>query len=131
DGTVYLSDDAVDSTPKIWHVSGTDDYEIVLGEGAPGKAGEVVLLRPQGVAVDPQSGTVYVVDAGTGTIYRLPVGGEPEELISDETTATIQYYLKWPDGIALGAQGELFIADDTQILRLRGNTLEVFAGLPR
>ena len=49
---------------------------MVLGEGAPGAAGQVELLSPQGIAIDPVDESLFVTDWEGLKVYRQKPTGE-------------------------------------------------------
>src|SRR5690606_13267774 len=83
-----------------------------------GDAGNIELLGPQGVALDPVDGTVFVVEwEGLRVVFLRP-NGEVGTLISDEANAVIAEPLTDPDGIAVGPNRELYISDAYSVLKV-------------
>jgi len=81
------------------------------------------LSGPQGIAVDPSTGTLYVADAGNNRVlrYRRPVlqSGRitPDavigqtDFVSSLSALVSAASLNAPSGVAMGPNGDLFIAD--------------------
>ena len=81
------------------------------------------LSAPQGIAVNPGDGTLYVADSGNNRVLRFPrpvnQGGriQPDAAIgqldftSSVSAAVNASTLNAPAGIAIGPNGDLFIAD--------------------
>jgi uncharacterized protein (TIGR03437 family) len=88
-----------------------------------GKPTQTSLFAPEGIALNPYDGTLYVADAGNNRVLRYPrpvaqtgritpdaVIGQPDFTSSDSALVTAGS-LKNPAGIALGANGNLFVSD--------------------
>ena len=81
------------------------------------------LSAPEGLAVDPNSGALYVADSGNNRVlrYRRPVNQSgriaPEVVLgqadftSSVSAAVNSSSLNAPAGLALGPNGDLFVAD--------------------
>jgi uncharacterized protein (TIGR03437 family) len=81
------------------------------------------LSAPEGLAVDPNSGTLYVADSGNNRVlrYRRPVNQSgriaPEAVLgqadftSSVSAAVNASSLNSPAGLAFGPNGDLFVAD--------------------
>lgn len=123
-GNIYIADAGNNAVRKIDAATGTislfaGSYTHPPGyNGDGGPAAAAVFHTPYDVAVD-QSGNVFIVDkdnhvirrvdAGTGnisTVAGIGIGG----YAGDEGKAT-EAQLNTPMGIALGANGDLYIAD--------------------
>lgn len=77
--------------------------DLILGEDAPR-----MLLRPQGVAIDEESGRIYVSDISRAIVWVFdPKAGQLLELANGIEARP------WmsPTGIAVGEGGEVFVAD--------------------
>jgi hypothetical protein len=82
DGWLYVSAPTLTSHDRIYRVHRDGGTEVVYsGFG-----------RPQGLAFDA-SGTLHVVEAlaGASGLYRLPLGGSPELLISGEALVGVAF----------------------------------------
>jgi|GEM_PF-1618421 len=84
-------------------------------EWAGDDLGEHPFVEPSGVAVDPGSELVWVVDSGSGWIYRLEPDGKLEAAIDGSALGLYN-----PRGLAIDSSGDLFVADTggARILRL-------------
>ena len=87
------------------------------------KPTQTSLFAPEGLAVDPSSGTLYVADAGNNRVLRFPrpvaqtgritpdaVIGQPDFTTADSALVSAAS-LKAPSGVAIGPTGDLFVAD--------------------
>ncbi|MGC4068868.1 MAG: RHS repeat-associated core domain-containing protein [Polyangiaceae bacterium] len=132
DGTVYLSDR---EGHRIRAVLPDGSITTLAGRGTAGFSGdggaalEAELSSPRGLALGPD-GSLYVVDQGNNRIRRVTPDGLIQTVIGGGTNAiadgSLATYVKLdePDGIAMGADGTLYIATKTDVL-------SVAPGLPR
>jgi RHS repeat-associated protein len=120
DGSAYVSDDGEESG-RVWRIGPDGSYETVLGDGAPGAAGEVELEAPQGVAIDPADGTLYVVDWRALLVWRLSADGSVDVLLGDDPAAAVQHPLEDPDGLGVGPNHELYVADANKVWKVWPN----------
>jgi hypothetical protein len=67
-GDVYLAE--VD-TGKIRHIDGSGVITTVVGPGASGTAGQIVLKQPHDVLFQPGTRSLFIADTMNGNIYRL------------------------------------------------------------
>jgi len=120
--------------------NGTSGYS---GDGGP--ATQIQLDHPTDVAVGPD-GSVYIADAGNDAIRRVgpngmitTVAGNGTSGYSGDGGPAIQAQLDFPVGIAIGAEGSLYIVDsdnnrirqvrpDGIITTLAGNGTPGFSG---
>lgn len=141
DGDVFLTDP---SSCRVLEVS-NGEISSIAGVGRCGFGGDggmasaATLNRPSGIAVDPSGKRIYVSDtdnhrirvieggnistfAGTGTGGVSGSGGPP--LLAD---------LSGPRGIALSANGDLFVADfgSCRVLKISAGQLTVVAASAR
>ncbi len=81
------------------------------------------LSAPTGIALNPNDGTLYVADSGNNRVLRFPrpvaqtgritadaVIGQPNFTSGGQSTVTAST-LNSPGGVALGPNGQLFVAD--------------------
>ncbi len=87
--------------------------------------GQMPFVDPSDIAIDPTDGTVWVLDAGNGWIYRLESDGKMSAAING---ANLQMYS--PRGLAISPAGELYVADTgmqrIQRLDQQGNRIAVW-----
>ena len=119
DGNLYIADTANQRLRKI--TGGA--IATISGTGVPGFSGENVapatapLNDPSGVAVDP-AGHIYLADAGNSRVRRIDPGGN---LFTWAGNGNAAYYgdgfaarlasVNQPEGVALDAAGNVYIAD--------------------
>jgi uncharacterized protein (TIGR03437 family) len=88
-----------------------------------GKPTQTSLSAPEGIAVNPNDGTLFVADAGNNRVLRYPrpvaqagritpdaVIGQADFTSSDSALVSA-VSLKSPGGVAIGPNGDLFVAD--------------------
>ena len=139
-GNLYIADTGnyrvrkVSARGTITTVAGGGGYGF-SGDGGP--ATNASLDRPWGVAVDG-SGNLYIADTFSHRIRKVSVagtittvaGGGASGSLGDGGPAT-NTSLSWPNGVAVDASGNLYIAD-TQHNRIRkvspGGTITTVAG---
>lgn len=123
-GTMYIADSGNNRVRVVWLANGTIataagcGMQGYAGDGGPATAAQ--LNWPRAVVVDT-NGNVYVADtnnnavrvmwAATGIITTV-AGGGPAPFCGDSGPATLAC-LSSPAGVALDAQGNLYIADFT------------------
>jgi RHS repeat-associated protein len=119
DGSLYIADP---SCGVVRRVSPGGTMSIFAGGGTSGRgdggpATQAELITPRDVAVGPDG--VYILDAGdarvrrvtlSGTISTVAGGGFPADGLGDDGPA-LSAKLSQPRGIALGPNGDLYIAD--------------------
>ena len=116
DGSVFVSDDG--DAGRVWRISPSGNKEVVLGSGAPGAAGDVELLGPQGIALDPTDNTLFVVDwEGLKVVFLRP-SGQVGVLLGDDPSAIISEPLSDPDGLVVGPNRELYVSDANRVLKI-------------
>jgi DNA-binding beta-propeller fold protein YncE len=131
DGAVYIADAG---NHRVRRVGPDGTIATVAGLGAPGFAGDggpaalARLARPEGVAVGPD-GALYIADTGNDRVRRVGPDGviatvagdggrrltrDGEEIVvrfgGDDGPAT-DAQLNWPSDVAVGPDGNLYIAD--------------------
>jgi len=128
-GNVYFGDHHTD---RVFRLDGGGKLTAVAGNGAEGYSGDGVLATstrlwdPSGLAVD-RSGNLFIadtnncrirrVDAATGIITTAAGTGTPCIYAGDGGPAT-SAGLEGPQGVAVDAGGNLYIAD-TNVMRIR------------
>lgn len=150
-GDLYFADIRAHVVRRIDHVSGM--VATVAGDGVEGFSGDggaataAAIDSPSGIALDP-SGNLFLadthnhrvrrVDAATGVITTVAGTGQPG--FAGDAGAAPAARLSLPHGLALDAQGNLFVVDSRnqrvrrvdaatgQILTIAGSGMQGFAG---
>lgn len=116
-GNVYVADS---SNHTIRKITSTGTVSLLAGTNtvsgfAEGGVGTARFSFPRGVAVAPD-GTVYVADSGNQRIRQITPAGVVSTLagsgtagFADGSAGVAQF--NYPNGIALGADGTLYVAD--------------------
>ena len=122
-------------------VSGTDTITTIAGTGTAGSSGDggqatsAQLNRPRGVAIDAQ-GNVYVADENAHRVRKVSggiittVAGTGTAGFSGDGGQATSAQLKGPTGVAVDAQGNLYIADygNNRIRKVSGGIISTVAG---
>lgn len=139
-GRVFISDSAAN---KVRRVDTSGLIATVAGTGANGSGGDggaataAQLSRPAGLAFDP-SGRLLIADYGNNKVRRVDVGGTITTVAGSGTSgftgnggAATAAQLAGPEGVAVAADGTIYVADSTND-RVRkistGGTIDAFAG---
>lgn len=117
DGSWYVADIAND---VVWNLSRRLALEGRIGRHGDGP-GE--LSRPSGLALSPDGGTLYVVDAWNRRVQRFAPDGTPGGVLATGGEPLVR-----PDAIAIGPGGDLFLSD---VARSRVLVLAPGGGLRR
>ena len=136
-GNLYVADT---DNHVIRRVSPAGDVVVFAGvPGVPGSGNgcgsEVGFNSPQGIAVDAR-GFLFVADTGNHTIRQITSEGKVTTIAGSATNAGItdgpadSARFQSPAGIALGADGSLFITDMTahNIRKLSAGSVSTVAG---
>jgi len=114
DGTLYIADT---SNNRIQHFSATGQYLNSWGAFADVTAGDAPIgtfNQPWAVAISPDGNFIYVADTWNHRIQKYTSGGTPVKMwgtpLYDPTT-TDPVGIWGPRGIAVDAQGRVFVAD--------------------
>ena len=131
----------VNGQPASFVIGQTGFNLNIQGEGSTGATG---FYEPEAVVVDPATGKVFVSDAFSGRILRFPstaamTNGAAAEAVLGQTNffglgngqpptaATLVY----PDGMAIDASGNLWVADESNMRVLRfANAATIASGAP-
>ncbi|KAI5855696.1 SMP-30/Gluconolaconase/LRE-like region-domain-containing protein [Tricharina praecox] len=138
-GRMRANDAGVDSHGRIWVGVMTS-----FGLGPPKEEGAVFVsdtdgtLRkvkepvavPNGIVFAPDNKTAYITDTRNGVIYKYPFNAEKGELGEEEVFvkfAAETHGPGSPDGVAVSADGDLWVAmfNGSCVLRLDGKTAQV------
>jgi len=138
-GNVYIADTI---NAKVRKVTPGGTISTVAGNGTPGFGGDggaatsAQLYTPVGVAVD-SAGNLYIADFGNGRIRKVSAGGtittvagNGNQGYSGDGGPAANAQLAEPQGVAVDAAGNLYIADTgNSVVRLVSNGLiSTFAG---
>lgn len=115
-GNVYITDN---SNNRIRKISPSGDVTTLAGNGtagfADGPGATAMFKSPYGISVDG-SGNVYVADNGNHRIRKISPSGDVTTLagtgsagFADGAGAAAQF--NTPNGLVIGAQGYLYVAD--------------------
>ena len=115
DGTCYVADTGSDRIRTI-----TPDGLVATLAGSiydygDGRGSFARFRRPEAITVDVD-GTCYVADTGNNAIRRITPDGEVTTLAGsppggDRDGVGAEMGLRWPTGLVLGGDGELWVAD--------------------
>jgi PKD repeat protein len=136
-GNLYIADY---SNNRIRKVSG-GIITTVAGAGTLGYSGDggqatsAQLNRPVGVAVDTQ-GNLYIADSNNNRVRKVSggiistVAGIGTAGYSGDGGQATSAQLQYPDGVAVDAQGNLYIADsaNNRIRKVSGGIISTIAG---
>ena len=137
-GALYIADT---KNNRIRRVAG-GIITTVAGNGKPGFEGDngpatrAALSEPQAVAVSAD-GTLYIADTGNNRVRRVDSGGtittvagNGEARFSGEGMAAKDSSLNGPTGIAVAAEGTLYVADtgNNRIRKIAGGIISTVAG---
>jgi sugar lactone lactonase YvrE len=132
DGALLIPD--VDNNRiRRYDPSADNTSTVAGGDNLPGDGGAAtaaILVRPTGLAVDGE-GRVFISEHDSHRVRRVNAGGTIATIVNQQGlngsatdgTAAINSPLRMPTGLALGAAGELLIADaaDHRLLAVDGN----------
>jgi len=137
-GNVYLADSL---NNRIRKIAGTNITTVAgngglssSGDGGPATSAQ--LNTPLGVAVDG-TGNIYIADSLNNTIRRVSAGGTISTYAgnsvpgnSGDGGAPTSAQLNAPEGVAVDAAGNLYIADtqNHKVRKISGGAINTFAG---
>ena len=120
-GDIYIADCYNNVIRKVDHITGY--ISTVAGNGSWGYSGDgeaatsAELSDPAGVAVDA-AGDIYIADSGNDVIrkvdtsgYISTVAGNGNYGYSGDDEAATSAELSYPEGVAVDAAGDIYIAD--------------------
>lgn len=139
-GNIYISDYGNNRIRKVTLATGVittiagNGTEGYSGDGAAATAAE--LNNPKGLAVDAQ-GNIYVADFGNNCIRKITPSGTISTIAGNNTSgfsgdggAATAAQLNNPAGIAIDAQGNIYIADagNNRIRKIAAGNITTIAG---
>lgn len=139
DGSMFLADEVAHRV-RVVRPDGT--VHAVAGTGAPGYSGDgraatqARLDSPRGLALDA-NGNLFVADAGNDVIRRVgtdgvitTVAGTGAAGYSGDGGEATAAQLRHPEGVAIGPDGALYIADtdNHRVRRVANGIIETVAG---
>jgi RHS repeat-associated protein len=136
DGTIYIADTG---NHRIRKVSPGGIISTIagvgIGFGGDGKPATQARLRSPERVVATADGTVYIADTGNSRIRRIAPNGIITSITGSQAIGdggpALQAELNYPQGLALGPDGSLYVSDhlDERIRRIAPNgTMSTFAG---
>lgn len=103
DGTIWF-------TTPTWS-SGETAYQFVLKvDPLTGEVTKMVagIDKPNGLGFSPDESILYLNDNGANRVLAYSI--QPDGIISTEPTVLLDNIDKWPDGMCVDAEGNLFVA---------------------
>jgi len=109
--TVYDSaTGAVVETKQPGAAAATADMTFKLKFGSHG-SGQGQFQNDQGVAVDPNTGNVYVADYGLNRVEELTASGTFVAWVGSETSGSGEGQLSHPESVAVSSAGNVYVGD--------------------
>jgi sugar lactone lactonase YvrE len=111
---VYVADTGDDRIIEIPANTSQAITTLLQFGGLPASSG---LQKPAALAVDAQA-NLYIADPGSNSVYKLPPGGGDLATVIGPSTAlqAVGANFSTPDGVAVDAAGNVYIADSTDNL---------------
>ena len=132
-GTIYVADK---DNHKVRKVTAAGEVTTLAGSSsgyADGNGIDAKFSSPYNVAVHPD-GSVYVADANNHRIRKITAEGEVTTVAGDSqgdaTGSTSEALFNYPYGVAIDAEGNVFIADtfNQKVKMISDGTVSVYAG---
>src|SRR5581483_7612609 len=142
DGSVYISEagkDGVAGGHRVRRVSPDGTIRTVAGTGKEGFSGDghpataAALSKPHGLAV-AADGTLYIADQGNQRIRRVSPDGVIQTIFGggkakpEDAPLAENAKIDSPDGLALGKDGELYVAAQRALYRVAPGLPSIAAG---
>lgn len=115
DGTCYVADTGNDRIRTITPDGVVNTLGGSIYDYGDGRGPAAWFRRPQAITVD-EAGTCYVADTGNNAIRRITPDGEVTTFVGsplggDHDGVGAEVGMRWPTGLALGPDGDLWVAD--------------------
>jgi hypothetical protein len=138
-GNTYISSQQLNA---VFRLDGSGVLSRVAGTGVCGSAGDggaaiaALLCSPSGLAVDT-SGNLYIADSGNFKIRKIAAAGTISTVAgtgvccySGDGGAATSAQINFPEGIAVDAAGNIYIADTNnhRIRKVSGGIIATLAG---
>lgn len=120
--TLYVTDSG-NSTIRVVPANGTSTTSTIAGHAevfgsADGTGTAATFTYPQGIVIDTTNTNLYIADTGNNTIRKLVISGAGVTTLAGQVdvkgdvdgTGTSAVF-DWPEGIAIDASGNLYVAD--------------------
>jgi len=115
-GNIYVTDEDLDAVIKVG--AGPHSFSTIVARTVSLPSGPAELKWPDGIAVAP-SGGLFFADYTVHTVYRIALGDKSVEVVAGTGVDGFlgnggpaqKAQLRFPEGLATDASGNLFIAD--------------------
>jgi len=128
-GLVYVAD-SENLRVQVFDLNG--NFQFKWGSGGSGNGQFMGSRGPLGIAVDQNSGAVYVADSDARRVQKFDQDGN--FLLTWGSSGTAEGQFRWPRNVEVDANGIVYVVDGDneriQIFDSSGNFIMVIKGLP-